>query len=68
MRESILIGRNQFIPLRHTMLAKIIRVRRIEQSPSARLAFMHNGVVPFSSFQYNVMSVLNEYIVAHSVF
>ena len=30
---SNLIGRNQFIPLRHTMLAKLIRVRRIEQPP-----------------------------------
>ena len=31
---SNLIGRNQFIPLRHTMVAKLIRVRRIEESPS----------------------------------
>ena len=34
---SNVIDRNQFIPLRHTMLVKLIRVRRIEQSPSSTL-------------------------------
>ena len=29
---SNLIGRNQLIPLRHTMLAKVLHVRRIERS------------------------------------
>ena len=36
---SNLIGRNQFIPLRHIMLAKLIRVRRIEQSPTPTLGY-----------------------------
>ena len=38
---SNLIGRNQFIPLRHIMVAKLIRVRRIECSTNWTVPRLH---------------------------